>query len=643
MLQNIRDRLTGPFVWFIVGIIVIPFAFFGIETFRTGGGDPTVAKVGDQKITQSQFRAGYEQRMQQLQQLMGENFRPEMFESPRFRQTVLDDMIQESLMRQHVRKAGYRASDAALQDEIRAIPAFQEDGKFSGELFRSRLAAQGYSPERFVAQMRDAVVMEQLRDGLLGSAFVPQADAAQAFRVEQQQRWLAYAVFEAARYQAQAKIEPAQVEERYEQQKARYQSPERVRVAYLELALDALPSAPAPEADYLRSIYEAEKATRFTTTEERRARHILVNFGADKDAARQRAEALRTKIANGTDFAALAAAESQDPGSKGKGGDLGWVKRGQMVERFEQALFALKQGEVSEPVETEFGWHLIRLDELRPATTRAFDEPEVQAQLLALYRNRDSERRYQELSEKLEQTSFESPSSLEPAAQALGIEIRQSDWFTRTAGTGIAADAGVREAAFSEDVLQAGENSRPLALGQNRVVVIRKHEYEAPRQKPLEEVADAIRQELQAEAGKARAHSEAAAALEALNTGRALEQVATEKKVVLKAPGLVKRDTPGIDPQLLAAAFKLPRPGAGQASRERVPLANGDVAIVVATTVQDADWASAPEEDRRRAQARLREALAGAEFAAYRADLQKRLEVEIVNPPETETGSEPAS
>lgn len=641
MLQNIRDRLTGPFVWFIVGIIVIPFAFFGIETLRTGGGDPTVAKVGDQKITQSQFRAGFDQRMQQLQQLMGENFRPELLDQARFRQTVLDDMVQESLMRQHVRKAGYRASDAALFATLSTIPAFQEDGKFSSEAYRSRLAQQGYSPARFEAQLRDGIEMDQLRAGLLDSAFVAQAAAAQAYRLEQQQRWLAYAVFEAAKYQAQATVEPAQIEERYEQQKARYQSPERLRVAYLELALDALPPAAAPEPDYLRSIYEADKATRFSTTEERRARHILINFGADKAAARQRAEALATRIANGTDFAALAADQSEDPGSKSKGGDLGWIKRGQMVEKFEQALFALNQGDVSAPVETEFGWHLIKLDDVHEAKVRAFDEPEVQAELLQLYRSRDSERRFQELSEKLEQTAFESSSSLEPAAQALGLELRQSDWFTRAAGTGIAAEAALREAAFAEEVLQGGENSRPITLGPNRIAVIRKQEYEAPRQKPLEEVAETIRQELKTEAGRARAASEAAAALEALAGGKPLEQVVTAKKVELKAPGLVKRTTPGLDPQLLEAVFRLPRPAPGDASRQKVELPNGDVAVVVSTAVQDADWAAAPDEERRREVTRLRESLAGAEFAAYRADLQKRLDVKIVNPPATE--SEPAS
>lgn len=641
MLQNIRDRLTGPFVWFIVGIIVIPFAFFGIETFRSGGGDPTVAKVGDQKITQSQFRKAYEQRYGQLQQLMGENFRPELIDQKRFRQTVLDDMVQESLMRQNVHDAGYRASDAELVDAISTIPAFQQDGKFSSEAYKGRLAAQGYTAARFEQQMRDSLVIDQMREGVLGSAFVPQAGTAQAYRVDQQQRWLAYAVFDAAKYQAQAQVEPAQIQARYEQKKASYQAPERLRAAYLELSLDALPPASAPAPEYLRTIYEADKANKYSTVEERRARHILINFGADKDAARKHAESIAAKLANGGDFAALAGAESQDPGSKGKGGDLGWVKRGQMVKKFEDALFALKKGEVSEPIETQFGWHLIRLDDLHEARTKAFEDPEVQAELLRVYRAKDAERRFQELSEKLEQTAFESPNSLDAAAKAVGLSVQITDWFTRTAGTGIADKAPVRDAAFAQEVLQAGENSKPVAIGPSHVVVVRKQEYEAAKQRPLEDVTEAIRQELKAEAGRDRAAKEAAAALAALASGRPLEQVVTEKKAELKTPGLVKRDATGIDAKILETLFRMPRPEAGKAGREQVKLANGNVAVLVTTAVQDADWAAAAPDEQKKEASRLRESTAGAEFSAYRADLEKRLEVKIVNPPEGEP--EPAS
>lgn len=636
MLQGLRDRLTGPVIWFIVGIIVIPFAFFGIQTFRNSGGDPTVAQVGGEKIKESQFQRGYEQRLQQLQNLMGESFRPDMINQERFRQTVLNDMVQESLLRQHVREAGYRASDAMVFESLEAIPAFQENGKFSSEAYRSLLARQGYTPTRFEQQLRDQIVIDQMREGILASAFTSPAGAAQAWRLEEQQRWLAYAVFDAARYLPQVQVSDAQVQERYDQQKARFQSPERLRVAYVELALDQLPPAPAPEAEVLKVVYEAEKATRFTTVEERKARHILVNFGADKDQARARIEALAEKVRQGADFASLASSQSDDPGSKPAGGDLGWVRRGQMTGKFEQALFALGKGELSEPVETEFGWHLIKLEDLRESHTRPFEDPDVQAELLAAYRQRDAERRYQELSEKVEQTAFESPSSLEPVAQASGLKLQTSDWFTRGEGAGIAAQAAVREAAFAEEVLQAGENSRPVTLGDKHIVVLRKQEYEAPRQKELAEVAATIREELKTEGARAKAAAEAAEALAALDSGRALEQVITQKKATLKAPGLVKRNTPDIDPRVLAAVFKLPRPAEGQASRTSVPLPDGNVALVVSTAVQDGDWAAAAEADKARQAARLRESLAGAEFVAYRADLEKRMKVEILKQPEAE-------
>lgn len=641
MLQNMRDRMTGPIIWFIVGIIVIPFAFFGIDTFRGGGGDPTIAKVGDQKIKESQFRAGYDQRLQQLRSLMGEGFREDLIDQNRFRQTVLNDMVQESLLRQHVRGAGYRASDAMVFESLEAIPAFQDNGKFSTEAYRTRLAAQGYTPARFEQQLRDAIVVDQMREGILASALAAPADAAQAYRLDQQQRWLAYATFEAARYLPQVRVSDAQVQERYEKQKAQFQTPERLRVAYVELALDQLPPAAAPEPEVLKVLYEADKAVRFSTVEERHARHILINFGADKAEAKKRIEALAGKVTKGADFASLASSQSDDPGSKAKGGDLGWVRRGQMLEKFEQALFALGKGEVSAPVETEFGWHLIRLEDVREARTRPFEDAEVQAELLAAYRQRDAERRHQELSEKIEQTAFESPGSLDPVAQASGLQVQTSDWFSRTEGTGIAALPAVRDTAYSDDVLQSSENSRPVAAGENHLVVLRKLEHEPARQRPLEEVAGAIREQLKAEGARARAASEAAEALEAMASGRAIEQVVTQKKAALKAPGLVRRGAADIDARIIEALFALPRPAAGDASRTSVALPNGDVAVVVSTAVQDGDWAAALFDERAKQLSRMRESAAGAEFAAYRADLEKRIKVEVLKQPETEPAPAP--
>lgn len=636
MLQQLRDRMSGPFVWVIVGIIVVPFAFFGIETLRTGGGDPAAIKVDGQKITESQVRRGTEQRMQQLQQLMGDNFRQDMIDTPRFRQAVVDDMVQEMVMRQHAEEAGYRASDASVFEAIAAVPAFQVNGVFSTEAYRARLSQMGYTVQKFESQLRDSLVIDQVREGILDSGFVTETAASQAYRLEQQQRELAYALFETSHYLPTAQVSAEDIAARYEQRKSSYRAPERIRLQYLELALADLTDDAVPGTEVLRAIYESEKASRFSTTEERRASHILVNFGADKTESRKKIAQLAGMVSKGSDFSSLAGSQSDDSGSKSKGGDLGWIKRGQMLEKFETALFDLKQGQVSEPVETEFGWHLIKLEELRAARVKPFEDAQVQGELTRLYQQRDAERRYREMLDKLEQLAFESPASLEPVAKALALTLKESEWITRTTAEGLFANPALREAAFATDVLGNGENSKPLAAGDNRVVVVRKQAYEAPRQKPLEEVSDEIREQLRLEVANRQAQADAAAAVKLLAEGGATAQVARDKGVDFKAPALVARNAPGVDSRILDALFALPRPADSTARWTSVTLANGSTAVVGLIRVVDGDFAAAPDAVRAGQLARLREAEAGAEFLAYRADLQKRTKVERFEAPAAE-------
>jgi peptidyl-prolyl cis-trans isomerase D len=258
-----------------------------------------------------------------------------------------------------------------------------------------------------------------------------------------------------------------------------------------------------------------------------------------------------------------------------------------------------------------------------------------------VYRKQDAEHRFKEISDKLEQTSFESPNSLDAAAKATGLAVQTSDWFTREAGTGIASQPPVRQAAFSEEVRQNGENSRPLPAGANHVVVVRKAEYEAPRPRSLEEVSATIKDELKLDGARARAAADAKAVQDAVAAGKTLQAAAAEKKAEFKDAGAVRRSATGIEPKILESAFRMPRPAAGKAQVEQVKLASGDVAVVALTAVQDAEWTAAPDADRQKESARLRDAVAGAEFSAYREDLKKRMDVKIVNPPTADT--DPAS
>lgn len=638
MLQNIRDNVSGPVVWVIIGLIILTFAFFGSESFFQGAGsDPVIVKVGDEDITQGEFRAGYDRRYQQLQAMLGENFRADLFDQSRFRQSVLDDMVQESLMKQFSRDAGYRAGDAALFDYLSNIPAFQENGKFSSETYKRLLASRGMNPQSFEAQLRDSLVNDQLRAAVVDTAFVTPADLAQSQRLAGQERKLAYAEFSATQYLGNIVVGDEQVKQRYESQLSRYMAPERIKLAYVELDLEKLPKAGSPGADTLKVLYDAEKDSRFSTPEERRASHILIAFGADKDDAKKKLEGLAEKVAAGGNFAELAKANSEDPGSKAEGGSLGWVRRGAMVQKFEEALFGLKQGEVSGPVETEFGWHLIKLDELKAASVRPFEDAAVQTELLEVWQNREVEKLYQEQSEKLELLAFENPASLEPVATALGLKVETTDWFTRAGGAGIAANDAVKQAAFSTEVLGDGENSKPLQLDTGRSVVVRKAEYEAPRQRELAEVSAEIVAELKAEGAKAKASAEAGSVLDAVKAGQTLAAAVAGKSGQIKFDGMVKRDNQEVDAAVVSAGFKLPRPAAGAVQFKQIDLANGDVAVLVLSEVKDPEAPAASDPAVARASGQQRDAIGGSEFSAYRKAIEGQIKVKHINPVASET------
>ncbi len=636
MLQAIRDRLIGWVLWLMIGIICVPFAFWGIQSIGSGGGDPVVAKVGGwfdgwvgaERITESQLRAQYDRRYQQLQMMMGENFRADQVDPKQFREIVLRDMIQEITLRHYSDKAGYAASDGALVNAVREIPMFQgKDGQFDVDVYHQRLSERGYSTTRFETEMRNSLAIEQMRSGVVETAFATDADLAETYRITGQQRTLAYAQFEVSKYAPGVKVEDAQVQALYDKRKSQFMTPERIKLAYVELSLDAMPKAANPGDDVLKTMYEAEKATRFSTTEERHARHILIPFGNDKDAARKHAEEIAAKLKSGADFAALAKSDSGDPGSKEKGGDLGWVKRGQMVPKFEQALYAMQKGEVSAPVETEFGWHLIKLDDVHPSTVRPFDDKSVQSELLDVYQKKEGEKHFAEQQEKVEQIAFENPTSLDAVAKALNVEVKTTDWFGRGGGTGIAANKAVKEAAFSPEVFGSNENSKPISIGAGDIVVVRKAEYEAPRQKELKEVADDVRNELRNEAAKSEAMKQAQAMLTLVRDGKKPDEAAKQSGVDLKSPGAIKRDDAKIDRAILKTLFHLPRPQGDKPSFEQVVLANGDVAAVFLSEVKDGDLASAPAEDVKRLRQQLRDKDAGEEFKAFRDHISDTVKV----------------
>ncbi|MGQ0621561.1 MAG: SurA N-terminal domain-containing protein [Panacagrimonas sp.] len=639
MLQSIRDRLQGPVIWFVIGLIAIPFAFWGIDSFRSGGGDPVVAKIGGEDITQAEFRQGYESRYQQYRSLLGENFRADLFDQGRFRQMILDDMIQESAMRQHAKDSGYRAGDATLRDFLVSIPAFQKDGQFSAETYKQLLQRQNLAPERYETQVRESLVIDQLRNAVQETAFVTAADTWESARLDGQKRRISVVLVEGTPFREKVEVREDQIASRYDIDKTRYMSPERIKLAYIELDRSKLVPAEAPPPEALKAIYDAEKDARFTSTEERKARHILVNFGADKDAAQKKAEDLAAQIKAGADFAKLAAAHSDDTGSKAQGGDLGWVRKGMMAPRFEETLFGLQAGGVAGPVETEFGWHVIQLDEVKAVATKAFEEAQVQEELLEVYRTREADKRFQEISAKLEDLAFEKP-DLEAVAKDLGLSVATTDWFARAGGPGLASVAAVREAAYSPEVLTDNQNSKPISTGSDTLVVVHKSEYEAARQRPLEEVREQVREAVLVEGASKLAKESAEALLASVKGGESLAAAATAKGFKPSFEGEAGRKQAEVEALALQAAFKLPRPAAGKTEATLVEVGSGSMAVVALAEVVDPVKPAEPDEKAKTEQKNLRDSLAGAELGAYRKSVESAVKVKILNPPTEEPAAQ---
>lgn len=629
MLQSIRDRATGPIAWGIVGLIAIPFAFWGIDSYIRGPGNPEVAEVGDVEISQGQLQRAYDQHYQRLQQLMGENFDPDSINNAQLRRGVLENLIREELLSQYVRDEGYRVSDVAIANTLRQQPGFQEDGAFSAERYREVLARSGYTPAAYESRLRNALAVDQVQQGLTGSAFVTPRDVAAAARLEKQRRRIQYLQFDTDRFAAQAEVSEQEIRDFYNDQPLRFSTPERVKLEYLEIDRNTLEPADRPDNAVLEAMYEAEKQSRFTTPEQRRARHILIQTESEADEdALARIQQLADKLKKGADFQALAKTSSDDTGSAEQGGDLGWVGRGVMVPEFEDALYALPQGKVSEPVKTPFGWHLILVDEIRDRQVQPIDSEEVQQSLLTQYREKELAERFQQMSKRLDELTFDNPEGLDVAADELDLEVRESGWIGREGGEGLGQHQMVVEAAFSPVVLNEGENSNLLKLSESRYLVLRIKSHEEARQRPFKEVSGEIEAELRREKGLQRARELARTAMESLRSGQSAEEVAASMGAPLNTPGWVMRDNEELDSNVVRTAFSMPRPS-GNASIALAALAEGDQAVVVVSEVEDGDPTSLGDDERQDIARRLAARNANVEFRVFETAIREDMDVTI--------------
>lgn len=497
VLQSIRDRLTGILAVFILGILVIPFAFVGVSQYFTASGENLVARVNDIDITYGEFNQSFSEYRRRMQSMMGAAFDPLEFDTLVARREHLDRMIDEKLMRGVAEAAGLEVDDDLLAARIRQLPAFQVDGMFNPDVYQSRLQSQGLTPRQFEADLRADSIVQQLPMGILTSSIATPREVQELATLQEQTRSFTAVMVPAGDPTALPAPAENAIEAYHAQHPERFRSEEMVAIEYLELSAVDVTDVTEPDEEFLRTRFEQQQG-RFISPEQRLASHILIAVSANADdasreTARQEAMDLAERARGGEDFASLAREFSDDLGSSQMGGDLGWIEPGVMTEAFEQALYELSPDRaISKPVQTGFGWHVIQLREIQPASGMDFEE--ARAILLQEHHEEEAEREFLERADRLVDLIYEDPTTLTSAALDLGLEIREAGPFSRSEGQGIAANPDVVDAAFSDLVLLQGSVSDPVDLGENHIVMIRLKEHLPAAVQPVESVRDQIEQ-----------------------------------------------------------------------------------------------------------------------------------------------------
>ncbi len=523
MFDSVRNN--KKIVQIFLALITLPFAFFGVDSYvRNAGGENDMASVGETKISIPQFEQALRERQDQMRQSLGASYKPEMLNTPEARLNVLNSLVDQRLMLLEAEKNRLLTSDNALRDVISKIPSLQVDGKFSMDRYESALRAQGLSQPQFEARLRQDLTIQQLIGAVGDTAFVSETQADAMLRMQSEERQFAEFRVVPEQFSDKVKIETATVQKYYDDNKAMFQVAEQVKAEFLVLSLDALLAQVTVSDAEIKSWYDTHK-DRFEQAEERRASHILiVTNGPDKDKAKAKAEeALKEVQKSPAKFAELAKQYSQDPGSAQKGGDLGFFGRGMMVKAFEDSVFKQKDGEISGLVQSEFGYHIIKVTGIKAGKLRSIEEvrPEIEGEL----KRQTASRKFAEAAEVFNNMVYEQSDSLQPAAEKFKLKIQQSNWLPKNpdpkqiAALGPLANEKILAAIFSEDAVKNKRNTEAVEIAPNTLLAARVLEYIPATLRPYDSVKVDIEKLLKAREAAAMARNSGEARLAELKNG----------------------------------------------------------------------------------------------------------------------------
>ncbi|WP_044874571.1 SurA N-terminal domain-containing protein [Pseudomonas sp. LFM046] len=622
MLQNIRDNSQGWIAKTIIGVIIALLALTGFDAiFNATSNRQNAAEVNGEKITLDQLSEAVNLQRRQLQQQLGKDFDASLLDEKLLREAALKGLIERKLMLQGAKEADFAFSQGALDQLILQTPEFQVDGKFNADRFDQVIRQMNYNRLQFRQMLEQEMLIGQLRAGLAGSGFVTDAEVQAFARLEKQTRDFATLTLKAD--PAAASVSDEEIKAYYDGHVDQFMSPEQVVIEYVELKKSAFFSQVEAKQEDLQAQYQKEVGN---LAEQRQAAHILVevNDKLNEEQAKAKIEQIKQRLDKGEDFAALAKELSDDSGSAANGGDLGFAGPGVYEPAFEEALYALKQGEVSAPVRTQYGWHLIKLLGVQAPEVPSFES--LKAKLEHDIKAQQVEQRFVEASKELEDAAFEASDLAQPA-QELKLEVKTSAPFGREGGEGLTGNRQVLQAAFSPEVLEDGANSSAIELDPDTVVVLRVKEHKKPEQLALDKVSDSIRQHLVTQKASEAAKTKGEALIASLREGKTPEDQAKDSaswQVVEAAT----RSQEGVEPVLLQAVFRMPKPTAADKPEfTGVKLNNGDFVVVRLNGVSQSDEKLSEQE--KAMYSRFLASRSGQQdFAAYRRQLEEKAKIE---------------
>ena len=587
MLTSIREKATGWIAWLIVIFITIPFALWGINSYFEGATEIAVAEVNGVEISAETYQQELALQRQALTSRLGGNVDPELLDSLGIKNRVVEGLVDNQLLREYTEDRNFRISDQHLSRIIQNYDAFQRDGRFSEELYTRLLQSNRMTPQVFEQSQRLTESIAQLRDGIDLSSFTVDAELERLLSLDGQSRISEYVRLGADSFMDEFEITEDEIRAHYDKNIERYQNEARMKVDYIELSVGELAETIELTEEELLAHYE-DTSGRYRQAESRKASHILFSAAEDADEATRKekldlALEVLERAEQGEDFAELARQYSEDPGSSRNGGDLGTIARGQMVKPFEDAVYSMIEGDISGPVETRFGYHVIKLTSLDPGQQQSFEE--ARERVAEDAKSMQAERLFAELAESFKNLVFESPEDINVSAEELGLEVLGSDWFTADRGEGIAQEAVVRRAAFSEDVLTDNLVSQAIELGFDRLVAVQKsvHEPRAPR--PLETVSEDIVLTLKREKSQAKVFQQGSGFLSELEAAPldrpGWEEFARAQGLEIEALPEQRADIPPELAYLGDSVFSAAAPEEGKLRAGGLALENGDYAIFV--------------------------------------------------------------